>query len=44
LRRLARRVVLIALAVGTGFVVAALFQGPAAADGMAPRVVGEVHR
>lgn len=34
LRRLARRVVLIALAVGTGFVVAALFQGPAAADGM----------
>ncbi len=34
LRRLARRIVLIAVAVGAGFVVAALFQGPAAADGI----------
>lgn len=34
LRRSARRLVLISAAVGAGFVVAALFQGPAAADGM----------
>ncbi|MEU4473931.1 hypothetical protein [Micromonospora sp. NPDC023888] len=33
LRRLARRVVLFAAAVGAGFLLAALFQGPAAADG-----------
>ncbi|MFI6066898.1 hypothetical protein ACIA47_16810 [Micromonospora sp. NPDC051227] len=34
LRRLARRLVLLAAAVGAGFVMAALLQGPAAADGM----------
>ncbi|MEU8424294.1 hypothetical protein AB0C15_25820 [Micromonospora sp. NPDC048835] len=33
LRKLARRVALVAVAVGAGFVVAALFQGPAAAGG-----------
>ncbi|MGC4856604.1 hypothetical protein ACLQ24_25335 [Micromonospora sp. DT4] len=33
LRRLARRVALLAVAVGAGFLLAALFQGPAAADG-----------
>ncbi|MEU7614078.1 hypothetical protein [Micromonospora sp. NPDC049204] len=34
LRRLVRRTVLFAAAVGAGFLLAALFQGPAAADGM----------
>lgn len=44
LRRLARRLVLIAAAVGAGFVVAALFQGPAAADGMRSGSGDEPHR
>ncbi|MET8042280.1 hypothetical protein ABZU25_15640 [Micromonospora sp. NPDC005215] len=34
LRRLTRRVVLFVVAVGAGFLLAALFQGPAAADGL----------
>ncbi|MGC4868533.1 hypothetical protein ACLQ3B_24210 [Micromonospora sp. DT53] len=44
LRRLTRRLVLIAAAVGAGFVVAALFQGPAAADGVRGGSVAELHR
>ncbi|MEW2144471.1 hypothetical protein AB0869_16840 [Micromonospora vinacea] len=44
LRRLARRLVLIAAAVGAGFVVAALFQGPAAAGGMPSGSGDEPHR
>ncbi|WP_433353017.1 hypothetical protein ACQPYV_21455 [Micromonospora saelicesensis] len=44
LRRLARRLVLIAAAVGAGFVVATLFQGPAAADGTRSGSGDEPHR
>ncbi|NYH41966.1 hypothetical protein HNR22_001693 [Micromonospora jinlongensis] len=44
LRRLAQRTVLIAAAVGAGFLVAALFQGPAAADGMRSGSGDEPHR
>ncbi|MFG1767090.1 hypothetical protein ACGFIH_27465 [Micromonospora parva] len=44
LRSIARRLVLIAVAVGAGFVVAALFQGPAAADGTHSRPGAEPQR
>ncbi|MFG1653318.1 hypothetical protein ACGFIE_25650 [Micromonospora sp. NPDC049275] len=44
LRRLARRVVLIAAAVGAGFLLAALFQEPAAADGIRSHPGDEPHR
>ncbi|MEV1317661.1 hypothetical protein AB0J14_16440 [Micromonospora arborensis] len=44
LRRLARRLALIALAVGAGFLVAVLFQGPAAADGTRSGSGDEPHR
>lgn len=44
LRRLARRLVLIAAAVGAGFLLAALFQGPAAADGIRSDPGNEPHR
>lgn len=44
LRRLARRLVLIAVAVGAGFLMATLFQGPAAADGMRSGSGDEPHR
>lgn len=44
LRGFARRLVLIAAAVGAGFVVAALFQGPAAADGLRSGSGDEPHR
>ncbi|RAO25060.1 hypothetical protein MED15_00818 [Micromonospora noduli] len=44
LRRLARRLVLLAAAVGAGFVMAALLQGPAAADGMRSGSGDEPHR
>ncbi|RQX15129.1 hypothetical protein DDE19_20720 [Micromonospora ureilytica] len=44
LRGLARRLVLIAAAVGAGFVVAALFQGPAAADGVRGGSDAALHR
>ncbi|MGC4879033.1 hypothetical protein ACLQ26_22575 [Micromonospora sp. DT43] len=44
LRRLARRVVLIAAAVGAGFLLAALFQEPAAADGTRSHPGDEPHR
>ncbi|WP_405431655.1 hypothetical protein [Micromonospora sp. NBC_00617] len=44
LRGLARRLVLIAAAVGAGFLLAALFQGPAAADGIRSDHGDEPHR
>ncbi|MEW2429252.1 hypothetical protein AB0877_14685 [Micromonospora sp. NPDC047644] len=44
LRRLARLLVLIAAAAGAGFVVAVLFQGPAAANGMRSGSGDEPHR
>ncbi|WP_327035279.1 hypothetical protein [Micromonospora ureilytica] len=44
LRGLARRLVLIAAGVGAGFVVAALFQGPAAAEGVHGGSGAKLHR
>ncbi|MET8281625.1 hypothetical protein [Micromonospora sp. NPDC005174] len=44
LRRLARRLALIAVAVGGGFLLALLFQGPASADGTRGSSGDELHR
>ncbi|WP_433534204.1 hypothetical protein ACQPZK_18630 [Micromonospora sp. CA-249363] len=44
LRRLARRLALIGVAVGGGFLLALLFQGPASADGTRGSSADELHR
>lgn len=44
LRRLARRLALVAVAVGGGFLLALLFQGPASADGTRGGFGDELHR